>query len=166
MPNHRVHTDYQLGDPLLPAFGIGTSLGQGTWSGWALADFAQWSPCLRSDRNALESAKTCCLCTVLNCRVDVGDVSQVAYLNVFLVTPRRNAVVAIQTQDTPLGFTTALVVYTDNTENANNQGAGIWLNPAKFKVHACKYITLTPQAPSVAFLAGAAIGNPFATWRK
>ena len=44
--------------------------------------------------------------------------------------------------------------------------ANVRLNPAKFKVHVVKYITLTPQTPTVPFPEGQAVGNPFATWRK
>ena len=59
-----------------------------------------------------------------------------------------------------------LSVDTDFTENFNLNGADITLNSAKFKVHASKYITLTPQTPTVPFPVGQAVGNPCSTWRK
>ena len=57
-------------------------------------------------------------------------------------------------------------VDTDSNENANLQCASVRLNSAKFKVHAAKYVTLTPEAPTVAFPVGGVVGNYFSTWRK
>ncbi len=164
--SQKVFTDYQWGDAATPLPGISQNLTSGQWFGYGLTNFERWIPCLRRDTNVAESSKTFCIRSTLNLRVNVGDVSQLAYINVFLVSPRRDAVDAVALSPPPIGAMTQLVLDNDYIENSQNQGANVRLNPAKFKVHAAKYITLTPNAPSEALPQGSAVGNPFATWRK
>ena len=141
-------------------------MGTRTWFAWGSTDINQWSPCLRIDQNVIASAKTHILRAQLNCRVDIGDTAQVSYINVFLVSLRKEATNAINITNEVTGTMDQLSVDTDYIENFNLNGADITLNSAKYKVHASKYITLTPQAPTGPFPVGQAVGNPYSTWRK
>jgi len=164
--NQKVYTDYQWGDALTPSTGIAQALNSGTWYGFGLTDFARWLPCLRQDGNVFESSKTYCVRMQLNCRVDIGDVDQLTYINIFVVSPRRDAVDVVNLTAPPLGSMTQLSLGQDFIENSQNQGAAVRLNSGRFKVHAAKYVTLTPNAPSEPLPTGQAVGNSFSTWRK
>ena len=80
----RIYTDYQWSDLVSGQYGITEDMGSRVWYAWGLTDIKQWSPCLRIDANVLASAKTHLLRSQLNCRVDIGDTTQVAYMNFFL----------------------------------------------------------------------------------
>lgn len=162
----RVYTDYQFGDNLAETTGIVTDLESGTWQGYALTDFVQWKPVLRQDQNAQESSKTFCLRMQLNCRVDIGDVAQIAYINLFVVSLRRDATDVIVLNPPPIGTMSQLTLNQDYIEGSSNQGVNVRLNPARFKVHAAKYITLLPNTPTVPQPVTTNVGNPYSTWRK
>ena len=73
--------------------------------------------------------------------MDIGDTTQVACVNVFIVSSRKDAVDGINITNEVTGTMDQLSVDTDFMENLNLNGADITLNSAKFKVHASKYIT-------------------------
>lgn len=164
--SQRVYTDYQFADNLAETTGIVTDLQGGHWQGYALTDFTQWKPVLRQDTNAQESSKTFCMRMQMNCRVDIGDVLQIAYINLFVVSLRRDATDVVILTPPPIGAISQLTLNDDFVEGSSNQGVNVRLNPARFKVHACKYITLLPNTPTTPITAGFSVGNPYSTWRK
>ncbi len=164
--SQRVYTDYQFGDCLADTTGIVTELEGGIWQGFALTDFSKWRPVLRQDINVQSSSKTFCLRSQLNCRVDIGDVLQIAYINLFLVSLRRDATDVVVLTPPPVGSMSQLDLNQDYIEGSLNQGVNIRLNPARYKVHASKYITLLPNMPTVPLPVGSVVGNPYSTWRK
>ena len=99
-----------------------------SWYAWGLTNIEQWSPCLRIDQNVIAGAKTHLLRAQLNCRVDFGDTTQVAYINVFLVSLRKEATNAINIINEVTGAMDPLSVGTDYVENFNLNGADITLN--------------------------------------
>lgn len=161
----KVYTDYQFGDSAAEQRGISQSLTQAKWYGWKLTDFDNWNACMRRDQNVAEASRTYCLRMQINCRLDVGDVSQLAYINLFIVTLRKDAVNSMDVSGA-MGNMTDLSLNDQFVEPSMNQGTNVRLNPAIFKVHAAKYVTLTPNAPSEPLPTGQSVGNPYATWRK
>ena len=163
----KVYTDYQWGDSGSGTRGITQLMTNGIWYGWALTDYSRWIACLRSDQNAVESSRTYTMRMQLNFRIDVGTVTKGAFLNIFLVTPRTS-------QTNPITFATPavdgaiapLVLNNDFIENSQNQGTNVRLNSGKFKVHACKYVTLVSDTFDDAPPTTQTIGNPYSTWRK
>lgn len=164
--SQKVFTDFQWGDLQAPSKGIVQAMSTGTWYAWPLTDFSRWGPVLRTDSNVMESSKTYCVRCQLNVRCNIGDVSQLAYVNVFVVTPRKDAIDSITLQPPTIGQMQQLVQGTQFIESNQNEGANVRLNTSQFKVHAAKYITLTPNAPTEPLPQGQSVGNPFATWRK
>ena len=75
----------------------------------------------------------------LNCQVDIGDTTQVANINVFLVSLRKEATNAMNITNEVTGAMDPLSVDTDYVENFKLNVADMTLNSAKFKVHAAKF---------------------------
>ena len=162
--NLRIYTDYQWCNTIGGQYGISRVLVSRDWYVWDLTDINQWSPCLQIDQNVIAAAKTHVSRSKLNCRVDIDDTTQVSYINVFLVSLRKDATNVLEIFNEVTGAMTPLSVDTDHIFNLN--GADIILNSAKFKMHAAKYITLTQQASTTSFPVGHAVGNPYSFWRK
>ncbi len=159
----RVYTDYQWGQA--DQRGITASLNNALWYGWKLTDVTQWEACLRQDANTAQSSITYALRMQLNCRANLGTVTKLTYLNVFVISARPDDVEGLNITDN-VGGMTQLVPNIDFVEQTANEGANIRLNSGKFKVLACKYMTLLPNTAQAAVPANAAAGNPFSTWRK
>lgn len=159
----RVYTDYQWGQPT--ARGIQGALNDQLWYGWGLTNVSQWQPCLRQDTNTAQSSRTYALRMQLNMRVNLGDVTQLCYMNIFIVSLRSDATDALTLTDN-VGGMNQLITDIDFIQNDTNEGANLRLNSGKFKVHACKYITLVPNTAQAPVPANASAGNPYSTWRK
>lgn len=162
----KVFTDYQYGTQAPVTRGASFSLTDGTWFGISLTDYSFWQPTLRIDQNVVDSSRTYALRAQINCRADIGSVTQVAYLNVFLVSPRSDAVDPIGLNPPPPNNMIQLQQNIDFIQATANPGVNVRLNSGKYKVHACKYITLTPNTFETATPTGDAVGNPYSTWRK
>lgn len=162
----KVFTDYQWGDPEGAFRGYTQALGTGTWYSIGLTDFNYWQPCMRQDANVQDSQRTYCAKMQINCRLDMNDVDTNSFINIFLVTPRRDSTLLISQTPPPVGAMTQLTQNEDFIENTNNQGVNVRLNTGKFHVHACKYITLTPNTLNDPLPASGVAGNAFSTWRK
>lgn len=160
--SQKVFTDWQWvegGDT-----GISRPLSTGTWYAWPLTDLAKWLPVLRQSDNSTSASKTYCARMQINCRMDIGDVLERTCLNVFLVSPRKGAIDAINVTG-PSGAMDQLDPINDYIDNDQFPGANVRLNTQKFKVHAVKYSTLvynTFNAPS----AGPFVSNALTTYRK
>lgn len=152
---HRVYTDYQLCAGLSfpapnPTGGI---------EGWAtteLFNIPVWNPVLRMDNDALESTRTYVKHAIINMRYNLGDASDCSF-SFFIVTPRRNA---------PDVDVTTLLTGRDYIENTVLDGLNIRLNPAIFKVHFARQITLVASGMGQKPNATQNYGNPYSTWRK
>lgn len=162
----KVFTDYQYGDSGAGTRGIAQICTNGNWYGWGLTNYQMWIPCLRQDANVQDSSRTFAVRMQLNCRVDVGNVTKGAFLNIFLVTPRKDKTNGIELNPPPDGQMAPLVLNGDYIENSQNQGTNIRLNSGKYCVKAAKYISLASDTLDDAVPAGQAVGNPFSTWRK
>lgn len=163
LDTQKVFTDYQWGQT--DSRGMFASLNTSQWYGWRLTTFNQWQAVLRQDANVADSARTYAIRAQLNCRVNIGDVTQLSYINVFLVTPRKDAVDTLTIQN-DVGGMVQLSPNVDFIQHTSNEAANLRLNSAKFKVLACKYVTLTPNSATQPLPAGFGVGNPYSTWRK
>lgn len=154
----RVFCDWRLANTLLADWDTGGSFSE-TWGCWALTDFPAWAACLRQDANVAESATTYLKRIQLNMRYALVAANY-AQFNVFIVTLRKDA--AAYDPAASIAAGTDPVLNNDYVQGQND--FNIRLNPARFKVHYAKYVTLTNNAlfnglPSES-------GNPFSTWRK
>lgn len=147
---NKVFTDYQQAGRL-------SLVGQ-QWFCIPLTDFSQWTSVLRSDTNSLEASKTFVQRIQLNMRYAMSPGASTGFLNVFIVTSRRNAVSRDFSATPPQQFTEFI-------ENQGFPGANIRLNPALVKVHFSRNITLTVNTLGAAAAEGPA-GNPYSTWKK
>lgn len=163
LSSQKVYTDYQWGQT--DARGMFASLNTSQWYGWRLTNLVQWQPVLRQDANVIESSSTYAIRAQLNCRINIGDVTQLSYLNVFLVTPRQDSAADLVINN-DVGGMVQLQVNNDYILHTSNEDANVRLNSGKFKVLASKYVTLTPNTASQPLPPGFAAGNPYSTWRK
>lgn len=161
--SQRVYTDYQWGQA--ESRGMYAEMVSGTWYGWQLTDVAQWQPVLRQDENTVASSRTFAARVQLNCRANLGTVSNICYLNVFLVKCRPDMVEALNVTDL-VGGMTQLSAQHDFIEQSFNETANVRLNSGRFKVLACKYMTFMPNTGASPLPADAAAGNPYSTWKK
>lgn len=161
--NQRVYTDYQWGDDV--SRGIAMDCKNAKWYGWPLTDYTHWIPVLRRDANVAEAQRTFALRMQLNCRVSTGTVTKGAFLNIFLVSPRANQVEPLSLTPPPAGTIGQLSQDEDYIKNGF-QGTQVRLNPSKYHVHACKYITLCSNTLDAALPATDPAGDPYSTWRK
>lgn len=160
----RVYTDYQWGQTVIR--GMYADCISGTWHGWKITDVHNsWQPCLRQDINTAASSRTFAKRVQLNCRAEMGTASNICYMNVFLVTCRSDFIGGITVTDN-VGGMTQLVDQEDFIEQSFNETANIRLNSGRFKVHACKYMTLLPNTGAAPLPASASVGDPASIWRK
>lgn len=159
----RVYTDYQWGQH--ESRGMYAEMVSGTWYGWALTDTSLWQPVLRQDINTIASSRTYAARVQLNCRVNLGTVANITYLNVFLVKARPDQVEALKINDANGGMD-QLVAQEDFVEQSFNETANVRLNSGRLKVLACRYVTLMPNTGAAPLPADSAAGNPYSTWRK
>ena len=106
-------------------YGITKNRATRTWYAWCLTDINQWSPCLRIDANVLASAKKHLLRSQLDRRLDTGDTKHVAYMSVFVVSLRKDAVDWINITNEVTGTMDQLSVDTDFMYNFNLNGGDI-----------------------------------------
>lgn len=151
--NHRVWTDWQCMNEAI--------FQSDTWNCFRLTDFSQWNPVLRQNMavSRMESS-TYVDRLVLNLRVSLFAAHS-SVVSFFIVTPRKT----FATRDV---VTTPPALTTEFIYPQNNPGYNVRLNSNVWKVHACKYMTLTtngldnPPAAPIPEMAG----NPFTTYRK
>lgn len=148
---HKVYTDWQFDSPLTPG-------ASGGWAVQRLTDFSSWSSVLRQDPTVIQKSHTFVLRLQNNFRFTLNDADFAAF-NLFIVTKRKNAA-----QYDP--FTTAPTLNEDFIESAQMQGFNLRLNPAIYKVHYAKYVTLTKNALFQAAASSAVAGDPYSTWKK
>lgn len=146
----KVWTDWQFASNLFPT-------ASGTWDVQRLTDFTAWNSVLRQDPVVSDKSHTFVLRLQLNMRLDLGDMDFCAF-NVFIVTKRKNA-----NQYDPWSVQPA--INSEYVENSQQQGFNLRLNPAIYKVHFARYVTLTKNALFQAAQAGPA-GDPRTTYRK
>ena len=91
--NQKIFTDWQwyAGADT----GISRPLATGTWYAYELTNMARWLPCLRQSDQTNLASKIYAARMQMNLRLDIGDVNQRTCLNVFLVSPRKSSVDAI-----------------------------------------------------------------------
>ncbi len=159
----KVYTDYQWGQ--VNARGLTALMNDGQWYGWELTDFSQWQPVMRRDQNVAQASRTFAVRMQLNCRANLGTVTQLCYMNVFIISPRSDATDGLTITDL-VGGMTSLNADIDYIESTDNEGANLRLNSGLYKVHACKYMTLMPNTSNIALPANSVVGNPYTTWRK
>ncbi|CAK0905797.1 unnamed protein product [Prorocentrum cordatum] len=145
--------------------GISRPLATGTWYAWPLTDVGHWLPVLRQADSVNTASKTYAMRMQLNCRLDAGNVTQRTFLNAFLVSPRKDHTGVIKPIG-PNGAIPQLTAIDDDIDNDLFPGASVRLNSAKFKVHAVKYATLTPNSLTAPVANLRDVSYPFATYRK
>lgn len=126
----------------------------------AQAGIALWEPVLRQDVNVTESSATKVLRMQMNLRYRLG-VSNWCQYTVFVVSIRKDAVDKVINQ-------ASLVKDQDYITNLGDD-FNVRLNPAVFKVHYCRNVSLCKNAwVSPAFTAGTSelAGNPQTTMAK
>lgn len=126
------------------------------WGAFALTDFSLWNPVLRTDDNVSDSSTTFVKRMQINMRYSL-NASNLAQFSVFIVTLRRTSA-----DYDPL--TAAPATPTDYI--VNSQDYNVRLNPAVFKVHYARQLTLTNNAFNSPIVAAETAGNPNTTWAK
>lgn len=149
--DRRVYTDWQYGGTLNPTV-------SDAWKVTPLTDFALWEPVLRQDEVSESSSSTYIRNMQLNLRFTLNE-KDYAYISCFVVTMRRNS-----SGINP--FTTPPAPIKHYITGTGVVGSNIRLNPAIYKVHWCKYMTLTKNSLLHASIAEDTVGNPNTTWRK
>lgn len=132
-----------------------------TWIAVALTNCASWTPVLRKSDIVERQAKTWYDRCAINMRYLLNDSDFVQY-TVFVVTLRQNAA-SRDLVTVPPNFATGEWTAGIDLQNVR-------LNPAVFKVHFARDVTLTantlggsnPTGPT----GGPLAGNPATTWRK
>lgn len=127
-----------------------------TWGVVPLTNFTGWFSVLRADQNVVESSRTFVKRMSINLRYSLNASSWAQY-NVFLVTLRRDAASEDPVATNPVKGPD----YIESTEGFN-----IRLNPAKYKVHYARYLTLTENTLFTAPLATLTAGDPRTTYSK
>lgn len=148
---HKIYTDWQQDGGILHTT-------TNSWSVQRLTDFSAWQSVLRQSPVVSDKAHTFVLRLQLNMRAALNSMDYLL-LNVFVVTKRKNA-----NEFDP--FDTPPALNTEYIENAQGQGMNIRLNSAVYKVHFCKYVTLTDNGFQKSAIVGDSSGNPNSTWRK
>lgn len=133
-----------------------------TWFCIPLTGVSAWSACLRADQNVAVASTTYVRNIRLNLRMALQQ-SNYAFVNIWVVTPRKDQ--SARDSVAAIGAGTYPIANIDYVEGAT--GANLTLNSAIWKVHYCKYRTMTETslgeaAPSPPFPAG----NPDTTWGK
>lgn len=148
---NKIYTDYQQDGTM-----INTT--SDSWSVQRLTDFSAWSSVMRQSEVVATKAHTFVLRLSINMRFVLNDQDFLG-VSAFIVTKRKNA-----NQFDP--FSTPPSLNTEYIENSQAQGLNIRLNPAVYKVHWAKYMTLTSNGMHMAAITGDPAGNPNTTWRK
>jgi len=144
---HLVYTDYKLSSEINPTWN--------TWFSYALTQPSLWLPVLREDQTVQRSSHTFVRRMQLNMRAWLGPVTdETVYFNIFIVSPRW--------QSPQVQVPTTI----DQDFIQGGVGFNCRLNPARFKVHASKYITLTVPSAGSSGAGPTVAGNPFTTYRK
>lgn len=133
-----------------------------TWFCVPLVNPPVWNACLRADQNVVASSTTFVQRLQLNLRMALQR-SNYAFFNIFVVTLRKDQ----NARDTPVDISNGQNPVLDTDYIEGPTGSNIRLNPAIWKVHYAKYLTLTETtlgeaAPSPPLTAG----NPDSTWAK
>lgn len=154
---HYVYTDWQLRGEFSP------QIVNNNWCCQLLMGLSQWDSVMRGDPTVQRSTHTFIKRMQINGYVTLEQADRL-FISIFVVTPRKQ--VAGRSFD-PLDpiASEPPVLNVDYIESNVEPGRGIRLNPAVFKVHCAKYITLTKNALDLASGTGNA-GNPFSTYRK
>lgn len=148
---HKVYTDWHDSGSL-------PHPSSSRWGVVKLTDFQNWTSVLRQDPVVTEKSHTFIIRLQLNLRYLLNE-ADFAGISLFIVTPRRNAV-GIDP------FTNPPVQNVEWIEPTNNQGFNLRLNSAIYKVHYCKYLSLTSNTLLSAAVPAQTVGNPRTTWRK
>lgn len=126
------------------------------WGIRSLMDFPSWRPVLRTSEAVEVAAKTYMSRMQLNMRYTL-NAADWAQITIFIVTPRKYA-----TSQTPLTVPPVKGQgYIENTQSFNPR-----LNPAMYKVHYCRNLTLTKNAFPTPAVGIVDVGNPSTTWAK
>lgn len=156
----RVYCDWQAFDTMFANWDTGGNYSK-TWGAWALSDFPSWNAVLRKDDNVLESSSTFLKRLQINFRYYL-DAASYAQFNIFVVTLRKDAAAY-----NPVTNIAGGVFPVDGTDYvAGPSDFNIRLNPAKFKVHFARQITLTENTLLQDPLQARSAGNPYSTWKK
>lgn len=153
--SNKLYCDWQMEDeidaPVDPA-GSFTRY----WGIFDLMLFRAWLPVLRQSEAVSAAARTYIARMSINMRYELGA-SNWAQVSIFVCTPRRNAT-SLEPQNVPpiLGQG-----YIDSTRGYNAR-----LNPAMYKVHYARYMTLTKNSFLEPVVSTANVGNPSTTWKK
>lgn len=154
---HYIYTDWQLTGDFSP------QLVNNGWCCQLLMAPQQWSSVLRGDPTVQRCTHTFIKRMQLNGYVTLEQADRL-FLSMFIVTPRKQVAGRSFDPFDPIASDPP-VLNVDYIESNAEPGRGIRLNPAVFKVHCAKYITLTKNALDLSGGAGPA-GNPFTTYRK
>ena len=130
-------TDYQYSRGYSPIFGTDPTLYASIQCD-KLTEFSNWVPVLRRDNNALMSTKTLIKRMQINLRHDLGE-SNWVQITTFIVSLRRDAA----NRDP---FDTGTLVENDDYIVSAQQGQNARLNPAVFKVHYTRAVSLMSGA--------------------
>ncbi|AXQ65298.1 MAG: hypothetical protein [Circular genetic element sp.] len=132
-----VYTDYQYSRGFSPFIATSPTLYTSIRCD-KLMNPTQWLPCLRRDDNALESTTTLVKRMQLNLRYDLRQSSWVQ-ITTFVVSLRKDAA----NRDP---FDTTTLVENDDYIVSNGQNQNARLNPAVFKVHYARNVSLMSAA--------------------
>lgn len=152
---HRVYTDYQLCEELRPP-AAGPQGGIEGFSTFQLTNVVPWDAVMREDNDAVQSSRTYVRNCLINFRYLLNDASEFN-LSLFIVTPRKNL---------PNVDVNNLLVNKDYVANTAIDGTNVRLNPAIFKVHYARYMTLVANKLGTPPVAAQNVGNPNTTWGK
>lgn len=152
-----VWTDYQLTGRLQSLVIPGDDAFQLNYDFISLMDPLNWTQVLRKDPTVLDKVSTKVLRISLNLRYTL-NFSERAQISLFVVTFRRNAA-----NRNP-------AVLVDNDDYIRDgQEYNVRLNPAVFKVHFARDVSLTSNAweqPAAVVGASNFAGNPYSTFKK
>lgn len=125
-----------------------------------LTDFGSWNPVMRIDDNVQDSSTTMITRIMINMRYTLQSASY-SFMSIFVVTLRKDSANLVPTAAALI----PRIHYIENTLDGN-----VRLNPAVFKVHFARYVTLTCNnllsAPFNAASPTRLAGNPYSTWKK
>ena len=154
-----LYTDWQLSNTL---YGLVQGPGEftTTYQVQPLMNPNQWSPVLRKDANVLESSSTRVLRMQMNLRYSM-IASDYAQFTTFVVSIRKDAA--------NRAIIPGALTEDDDYILSTGQDFNARLNPAVFKVHYVRNVSLTKNTwldPSARIGNADFAGNPNTTWRK
>lgn len=154
--SNRIYCDWQRSSEI----NAPVDMGGGFTTFWGirpLTDLAGWRACLRQSDAVLHAARTFISRLQLNMRYQLGN-SNYAQMNIFIVTPRKD----YNGEDPAV---TPPVLGQGYIEGY--RGYNVRLNPAMFKVHYARYMSLTKNSwLEPAADANNPVGNPYSTFKK